>query len=132
MHEILNIHAGINGISVCDKQLQGLEMALFELRQYKIRDGKMAEWLELMHGEIVPYGMSKGMVFVASFCDEEDDSKYIWIRRFEDQADCDRMYKEIYESDHWVNNIKPKIGELMIREEVINHRLIPSQLSPLQ
>jgi len=49
-------------------------MALYELRQCKIRDGKMAEWLALMHREIVPYGMSKGMVFVASFCDEE------WLR----------------------------------------------------
>lgn len=39
-------------------------MALYELRQYKIRDGKMADCLELSHSQIVPYGMSKGIAFV--------------------------------------------------------------------
>lgn len=107
-------------------------MALYELRQYKVRDGKMDEWLKLMEGEIIPYGLSKGMVFVASFCAEDDDTNYIWIRRFKDQTDLDRMYKEIYESEHWVNNIKPRIGELLIREDSIIHRLLPTQLSPLQ
>jgi len=107
-------------------------MALFELRQYKVRDGKMAEWLELMEGEIVPFGLSKGMVFVASFCAEDDPTNYIWIRRFEDTAHLDAMYKAIYESEHWVNNIKPRVGELLIREEAIIHRLNPTQPSPLQ
>lgn len=107
-------------------------MALYELRQYKVRDGKMAEWLELMEGEIIPYGLSKGMVFVASFCVEDDHTSYIWIRRFKNQEDLDQMYRKVYESDHWVNSIKPRIGELLIREESIIHRLLPTTLSPLQ
>jgi len=107
-------------------------MALYELRQYKVREGKMDDWLELMEGEIIPYGLSKGMVFNASFCDEEDSTKYFWIRRFKDQEDLDRMYKAIYESEHWINSIKPKIAELLIREDAILHRLLPTSLSPMQ
>lgn len=41
-------------------------MALYELRQYKVRDGQMSAWLELMEGEIIPYVVSSGMVFTVS------------------------------------------------------------------
>jgi len=41
-------------------------MALYELRQYKVRDGKMSAWLELMEGEIIPYVVSNGLVFSES------------------------------------------------------------------
>ena len=57
-------------------------MALFELRQYKVREGKMDEWLALMEGEIIPYVISKGVSVTASFRGEDDDTKYFWIRRF--------------------------------------------------
>lgn len=43
-------------------------MSVYELRQYKVRPGKMTEWLALMEGEIIPYIVSKGMVVNASFC----------------------------------------------------------------
>ncbi|GIT27465.1 MAG: hypothetical protein CM1200mP41_35090 [Gammaproteobacteria bacterium] len=37
-------------------------MAFYELRQYTIKPGKMAEWLTLMEGEIIPFQMAQGMV----------------------------------------------------------------------
>lgn len=107
-------------------------MAIHELRQYKVQPGKMSEWLELMEGEIIPYIVARGMVVVASFCDATDDTKYIWIRRFSDEADLNKKYKAVYESDHWVQRIKPRIGELLIREEAVINRLIPTAMSPLQ
>lgn len=107
-------------------------MALFELRQYKVKDGKMAEWLALMEGEIIPYIVAKGMVVNASFCAPDDDTKYVWIRRFNDENDLKRLYKEVYESEYWLNNIKPRIGELIIREEAVVDQLVPTKASPLQ
>ncbi len=107
-------------------------MALYELRQYKVRDGQMSAWLELMEGEIIPYVVSKGMVFTASFCAEDDPSVYVWIRRFEDEADRERLYAKVYESEHWKSDLSPRIGELLIREEAIIHRLVPTRLSPMQ
>lgn len=107
-------------------------MALYELREYKVRDGKMFEWVEFMEGEIIPYIVSKGMVFTASFCSEEDPTKYVWIRRFEDEADRERLYAKVYESEHWELVLSPRIGELLIREEAVNTRLVPTHLSPLQ
>ena len=54
-------------------------MAFFELRQYKIHPGKMAQWLELMENEIIPFQVSKGAVICASFRGEEDELSLIHI-----------------------------------------------------
>ncbi len=107
-------------------------MALYELRQYKVRDGQMSAWLDLMEGEIIPYAVKNGMVFTASFCAEDDPSVYIWIRRFEDEAARARICARVYESEHWKADLSPRIGELLIREESVIHRLVPTRLSPLQ
>lgn len=107
-------------------------MAFFELRQYKVRDGKMQAWLDLMEGEVLPYVASKGMVYIASFRHEDDPSIYIWIRRFEDEADKERLYAAVYESEYWNDVLSPKVGKLLIRDEAIIQRLVPTRMSPIQ
>ena len=57
-------------------------MAFWELRQYEIRPSKMDEWLEFMQDVIIPFQVKQGMVIAGSFRGEEDDSVYVWIRRF--------------------------------------------------
>lgn len=107
-------------------------MPIFELRQYKLKPGKMAAWLALMEGEVVPFITSIGMVMTASFRGEEDDSAYIWIRRFENEAERERLYEAVYESDHWKNELSPKVGELIEREASHIQRMTPTRLSPMQ
>jgi len=41
-------------------------MAFYELRQYKVRPGKMQEWLKVMEQEIIPFQVAKGMVITGS------------------------------------------------------------------
>ena len=61
-------------------------MAFYELRQYKVLPGKMDEWVKIMEEEIIPFQVSKGIVITDSFRGETDDSKYVWMRRFESEA----------------------------------------------
>mgnify|MGYP001394908590 CR=1 FL=1 len=103
--------------------------AFYELRQYKIRPGKMDAWLKLMEGEIIPFQVSKGAVIAASFRGETDDSVYFWIRRFESEAQREQMYKDIYESEFWKNTISPQVGELIDRTATNVQRVIPTRLS---
>jgi len=107
-------------------------MAFFELRQYEIRPGKMDAWLKLMQGEIIPFQVAKGMVIAGSFQGETDDSVYIWIRRFENESERERLYAAVYESDHWKNTIAPQVAELINRETIDVKRLTPTRLSILQ
>ena len=57
-------------------------MAFYELRQYKINPGKLTEWVRFMEEEIIPFQVSKGMVITGSYHGEEDESIYVWTRRF--------------------------------------------------
>ena len=107
-------------------------MAFYELRQYTIRPGKMAEWLKLMEDEIIPFQVSKGAVITASFRGETDDSVYVWIRRFESEAEKERLYKAVYESDHWKTVISPKVGELIDRSAINVQRIVPTRMSGAQ
>ena len=107
-------------------------MAFYELRQYKIKPGKMSEWLEFMENKIIPFQVSKGAVISASFKGETDDTVYFWIRRFESETERERLYKDIYESDFWKDEVTPKVGELIDREAIQVQRVTPTSLSILQ
>lgn len=107
-------------------------MAFYELRQYKIRPGKMAAWLKFMEEEIIPFQVAKGMIITGSYRGETDDSVYVWTRRFESEAERERLYKAVYESEHWKNVISPQVGDLIDRPAINVQRIVPTRLSVAQ
>ena len=107
-------------------------MAFYELRQYKIRPGKMEAWLKCMEEEIMPFQIGKGMVITGSYRGETDDSVYIWTRRFESEAERERLYAAVYQSDQWKNVIGPKVLELIDREAIKVQRIVPTRASTAQ
>ncbi len=107
-------------------------MAFYELRQYEIRPGKMEAWLKLMEEEIIPLQVSKGMIISGSFRGEGEDSVYVWLRRFENEAERERLYKEVYESDLWLNVLTEQVGQLINRETISVQRIVPTSLSILK
>jgi hypothetical protein len=107
-------------------------MAFYELRQYKIRPGKVEAWVKFMEEHIIPFQVAKGMVITGSFRGETDESVYVWIRRFESEAERERLYKAVYETDHWKNSIAPRVTELIDRSQINVQRIIPTPLSTVQ
>jgi len=95
----------------------------FELREYRIKDGKRERWVKLMEEKIIPFQMSKGMVAVASFVATEEPDLYVWIRRFESEEEREKQYKDVYESDFWQNEIKPEGDEMLDRDRMQITRL---------
>ena len=117
-----------------------------ELRIYKVNSGKMKEWLTLMEEVIIPFQVSKGMVIHGSFTETSYDvfslkngsrkmdshknrDIYVWIRRFENIDHKDKLYKEVYESKEWINDIGPKVAKLIDRNSISIHNLNPTDLS---
>ena len=49
----------------------------YELRRYKVLEGKMDEWVAYMEDVIIPFQVGKGMVITGSFRGEEDDTSHI-------------------------------------------------------
>ncbi|MFT5175005.1 MAG: hypothetical protein ACI8W7_003194 [Gammaproteobacteria bacterium] len=107
-------------------------MAFYELRQYHVMPGKMDEWVAFMEGTIIPFQVSKGMVITGSYRGEEDDSVYIWLRRFESEAQREALYAAVYESDVWKNEVSPKVGDLLDRTKANIQRIVPTARSVAQ
>lgn len=107
-------------------------MAFYELRQYKVLPGKMAEWVEIMEKEIIPFQISKGMVITGSYRGEKDDSVYVWLRRFDSEAQREQLYKDVYESDHWKTKIAPQVPEYLDRSAIVVTRIVPTPKSTAQ
>lgn len=101
----------------------------FELREYRTMPGQRENWVKYMEEKIIPFQSSRGMVIVGSFVSPEEDDLYVWIRRFEDEADKERLYEAVYESEIWKNEISPSIPDMMDREKIVVRRISPTSKS---
>ena len=104
----------------------------YELRRYTIRKGKMKQWVRLMGEEIIPFQVSMGMVISGSFTAEEDDTLYVWLRRFASEAERKRLYAKVYGSAQWKKVIGPKVEALLDMSSIVVNRLVPTAKSVLQ
>ena len=95
----------------------------FELRQYRVKPGQRDKWVRFMEEKIIPFQISKGMVVIGSFVGQEEEDLYVWIRRFESEEERQQLYKAVYESDYWRNDISPQVGEMLHREKIHVTRL---------
>jgi hypothetical protein len=104
----------------------------FELREYRIKDGKRSQWVKLMEEKIIPFQVSKGMVAVASFTAMDEPDLYVWIRRFESEEEAERLSKDVYESEYWKKEIKPEADGMLDREKMRVLRLEATPKSVIQ
>jgi hypothetical protein len=107
-------------------------MAFYELRQYKVLPGKMAEWVKIMEQEIIPFQVSQGMVITGSYRGETDDSVYVWMRRFESETEREALYKKVYESEYWKTQIAPRVPTCLDRSAIVVTRIVPTPKSTAQ
>jgi hypothetical protein len=101
----------------------------FELRQYTIKPGKMDEFVKLMENEIIPFQVAQGMIINGMFRGEQDETKFVWIRRFESESEREELYKKVYQSDYWKNTIAPRVPDMLEKTEIT--RIVPTKLSAM-
>ena len=104
----------------------------FELREYRTHPGQRENWVKYMEEVIIPFQVAQGMVIVGSFVGNEEDDLYIWIRRFASENQREQLYKAVYDSDTWKNDIAPNIPEMMDRSKIVVRRIEASPRSVLQ
>ena len=86
----------------------------FELRQYTIKPGAQKQFVRLMEEQIIPFQVKQGMTILGSFVGESDESVFVWVRRFKNERERERLYRAVYESDYWKNEIAPQLPDLMV------------------
>jgi NIPSNAP len=102
---------------------------LFELRQYRVQPGQRDNWVKFADEVMIPFQTAKGMTIVGSWTGEEDDDLFVWMRRFENEEDRERLYTAVYESDEWKNSLGPKAREMLQSGQSIITRLNPTPRS---
>jgi hypothetical protein len=105
---------------------------LFELRQYTATPGNRDSLVKMMEEEVIPMQTAAGMVILGSFIGEEDANAYVWIRRFRDEKERERLYEAVYQSAKWKEDIGPRIMPLLDRETIKVTRLLATPRSPIQ
>jgi len=105
---------------------------LYELRIYECHPGQRDAWVHYMEEEIIPFQVAQGMVIVGSFVDEQDPNRYVWMRRFVDEAERVRLYEAVYQSDKWKNDFAPRNPAMIKRETIQVMRLLPTPKSVIQ
>ena len=88
-----------------------------------MRPGKKDAWVKLMDEEIIPFQTQHGMVIIGSWVGEKEEDLYVWLRRFDSEAERERLYAAVYQSDTWKNDIGPRVGDLIDREQIVVTRL---------
>ncbi len=107
-------------------------MSFFELRQYTATAGNRAALVKMMEEEVIPMQTAAGMVILGSFISEEDENTYVWIRRFKTEAERAKLYKKVYESAHWKEDIGPRILPLIDVSAINVKRILATGRSPIQ
>ena len=90
----------------------------YELRQYQIAQGKMAEFVKFFDEEILPYQQSKGMTCVASYLAEDDPNTFIWIRGFDANLTDTELRTLLYEDPVWVEQFASRVKALLMDRHI--------------
>jgi phosphoribosylformimino-5-aminoimidazole carboxamide ribonucleotide (ProFAR) isomerase len=99
----------------------------YEFRQYKMDPAKREWFAGLMDTVVIPFQVSKGMIVVGGWVDEQDPTLYYWMRRFESEEERIALYEAVYKSDGWLNDVKPQLGDTV--QEIVVKRIVPSARS---
>ena len=105
---------------------------LFELRQYRTKEGQRENWVRFMEEKIIPFQIAQGMVVIGSFVGEQEDDLYVWIRRFESEEQRIELYEKVYQSETWQNELSPLAGDMLDRSKIVVTRLEATPKSVIQ
>ena len=105
---------------------------LIEFREYTCHPGKREAWVNLMQDVIVPFQSSLGVVVLGMWVSETDQNIFYWMRRFENEAARVQIYKAVYESERWKNELLPLVQAHIDRSVIKSTRIIPTSRSVMQ
>jgi hypothetical protein len=68
----------------------------YEIRTERARAGRGTEMARYMDETVIPLHQDMGMHVVGAFTVADDEDAFVWIRRFEDDADRERVLAAVH------------------------------------
>jgi len=81
-------------------------MMIVEVRSYRIKPGRRAEFIEFFETRAVPALRSHGMKILGPLLDIENPNKFVWLRSFPSLDERERMKTTFYEGELWKNELE--------------------------
>jgi hypothetical protein len=97
-----------------------------------MKEGQRENWVRMMEEKVIPFQISQGMVVIGSFVGEQEKDLYVWIRRFESEEQREALYEKVYQSDYWVNELSPLVGDMIDRSRTVVTRIQATPKSVIQ
>ena len=79
---------------------------IVEVRSYRIKPNKRAEFINLFETKVMPAQRSYGMKIVGPLIDVENPNKFVFLRSFPSLEERDRMRQDFYEGPLWKNELE--------------------------
>ena len=79
---------------------------IVEVRTYKIKEGRRAEFIEFFETRAVPAQRSLGMQIVGPLVDLEKPDTFVWLRAFPSLEQRDLMKEAFYDGPTWKNELE--------------------------
>jgi heme-degrading monooxygenase HmoA len=79
---------------------------IVEVRSYRIKPGKRAEFIELFERRAISAQRSYGMKIIGPLLDVENPNKFVFLRSFPSLEAREQMRNDFYGSDLWKNELE--------------------------
>ena len=92
---------------------------IIEMRTYKIKPGRRAEFLEIFQSRSIPAHAAIGMKILGPFLSLEDPDTFFFMRGFPDLPSRDPMKARFYEGELWKRELEAVLMPMIERYDVV-------------
>jgi hypothetical protein len=92
---------------------------IIEMRTYKLKPGKRAEFLQIFRTKSVPAHEEIGMKILGPFLSIEDPDTFFFMRGFPDIPSREPMKARFYEGELWKRELENTLMPMLEKYEVV-------------
>lgn len=92
---------------------------IIEMRTYKLKPGKRAEFLEIFRARSMPAHAEIGMKILGPFLSLEDADTFFFMRGFPDLLSREPMKAKFYEGELWKTELENLLMPMIEKYDVV-------------
>jgi len=92
---------------------------IIEMRTYKLKPGKRAEFLEIFRTRSMPAHAEIGMKILGPFLSIEDADTFFFMRGFPDLPSREPMKAKFYEGKLWKEELESRLMPMIEKYDVV-------------
>lgn len=92
---------------------------IIEMRTYRTKPGRRAEFLEIFRAKSVPAHAEIGMKILGPFLSVEDSDVFFFMRGFPDADSREPMKEKFYEGELWKQELEQILMPMLEKYDVV-------------